>query len=120
MDGRTGGRADGWTKSLILYTHSTYIYILYIIYIYICILAELQLTCECSLSQATGSWDYTVRLWNLEVPVEPSHVTPDGDAEENGEERKPKNVRTLHGHKGNIHAVAFSKEDMLVSGNTVA
>ena len=48
--------------------------------------------------QATGSWDYSVRLWNLKPPEKP---------EDEG-------VMVLLGHKGNIHAVAFSKEGMLV------
>ena len=43
--------------------------------------------------QATGSWDYAVRLWNLQ----------------------DESVKILDGHKGNVHTVAFSKEGMLVS-----
>lgn len=44
--------------------------------------------------QATGSWDRTLRLWSLE---------------NNGED-----VLILTGHEGNIHAVAFSREGMMV------
>lgn len=47
--------------------------------------------------QATGSWDFTVRLWT------PSDVDQMDD-----------NVQVLTGHKGNIHAVSFSKDGMLV------
>ena len=64
--------------------------------------------------QATGSWDYTVRLWTLDDLEEESGVNPKADSEENTEEGRER-VCVLGGHKGNIHAVAFSKEDMLVS-----
>ena len=63
--------------------------------------------------QATGSWDYTVRLWTLKDSDEDSDVNLTAGTEEGGED-----VHVLVGHKGNIHAMAFSKENMLVSGNT--
>jgi hypothetical protein len=42
-----------------------------------------------------------VRLWNIK---------DEGLSDE-------ETVRVLNGHKGNVHAVAFSKEGMLVSEN---
>jgi len=47
--------------------------------------------------QATGSWDFTVRLWTL--------------SRQGGNDK----VTVLKGHSGNVHAVAFSKDGMLVS-----
>jgi WD40 repeat protein len=44
--------------------------------------------------QATGSWDFTVKVWTLN--------------------NSDDSVVTMEGHKGNIHAVAFSKDGMLV------
>ena len=52
------------------------------------------------LLQASGSWDYTVRLWKMK------------ESSQTKEE-----VRVLSGHRGNVYTVAFSKEGMLVSYN---
>ena len=46
--------------------------------------------------QATGSWDFTVRVWAAK------------------EDSQFPTFRVLEGHTGNIHAVAFSKDGMLV------
>ena len=51
--------------------------------------------------QATGSWDHTVRLWTI--------VSDTG----------VHSVHELKGHRGNVHCVAFSKEGMLVSVDSI-
>ncbi|XP_064420195.1 WD repeat-containing protein 38 [Latimeria chalumnae] len=46
--------------------------------------------------KATGSWDYTAKLWNL---------------------RKDEPEKTLEGHKGNVSCVCFSVSGMLATGS---
>ena len=46
--------------------------------------------------QATGSWDFTVRVWAAK------------------EDSQFPTFRVLEGHSGNVHAVTFSKDGMLV------
>lgn len=49
----------------------------------------------CIFFQATGSWDCTVRLWSID--------------------KDKVAVKCLKGHTSNVHALAFSCEDILVS-----
>jgi len=66
--------------------------------------------------QATGSWDYSVRVWAISVNdyTQPANIT---SQENDGKEINNRTclLRCLTGHTGNIHTVAFSRAEMLVS-----
>lgn len=64
---------------------------------------------------ATGSWDYTVVIWSIIRKRLQKQSTPEPAEKESGGKVDPLHILT--GHKGNIHAVAFSPEGMLASGS---
>lgn len=71
---------------------------------------------------ATGSWDYTVVIWSIIRKQPPQHIHQQSTSEltekESGKESgKIDPLHALTGHKGNIHALAFSPEGMLASGS---
>jgi len=69
--------------------------------------------------QATGSWDYSVRVWAIRKT---DYWTPANTAlQENGQQETCDGISLLNcliGHTGNIHTVAFSRADMLVTLKT--
>jgi len=69
--------------------------------------------------QATGSWDYSVRVWALRK--DDNWKSSSVALQENGHGQTDDGIRLLQrltGHTGNIHTVAFSRADMLVTHKT--
>ncbi|XP_036362845.1 WD repeat-containing protein 38-like [Octopus sinensis] len=77
---------------------------------------------------ATGSWDFSIRIWNLDEESSKENASNMSQLSRS-DLRKKKNLKAdifplkpkpnhlLQKHKGNVHTVAFSGNDVLASGS---
>jgi len=71
--------------------------------------------------QATGSWDYCVRVWTISKKDEYEQLA-NSALQENDQKEITDGIcllRCLTGHTGNIHTLAFSRAGMLVTQKTL-
>jgi len=74
----------------------------------------------CNFLQATGSWDYSVRVWTVSKN---EYIEPENRASQQNDGKEINSgtglLSCLTGHTGNIHTVAFSRAEMLVNFNVI-